>query len=356
MKRLNNKGFAISTILFSVLIVFLSVLAVSYATLASNPDKKDEKCPEGCNNDKCICPKPPEESIGCDSFRDFSCPNEFSIGTEKFCLLYTENNTAVALAKYPVNTGPYKSDKGPDGLQFKYSECYGVYVDSVGDGTPSDISARSGKYGIYELINKKNSNNTTNTRVKTRITTPATFTATKPNGTGETSVIRYDSIKSLSDIGDNSSSCNNCASKFVEQYHTKLDSIINDSSKSIVVRMINLRDLDSEYNSTKNFNCSTDPSDYSGSYAVHDFAYDTGGYGGGVYFDCNVSNDKKWIFSTSYAIDVVNINGAVPLSAFYVSENYSIVKIGASAVEERLYYFRPVIELDLNYYNQLKSN
>ena len=86
---LNNKGFAISTILFSVLIVFLSVLAVSYATLASNPDKKDEKCPEGCNNDKCICPKPPEESIGCDSFRDFSCPNEFSIGTEKFCLLYT---------------------------------------------------------------------------------------------------------------------------------------------------------------------------------------------------------------------------------------------------------------------------
>ena len=345
MKKLNNQGFAISTILFSILILGSLVFGVLYSTLSSS-----KSCPNGCCEPPCVIPEKEEISM-CDSFKDFSCPGEFTIGTEKFCLLYIQNNTAVALAKYPVNIGPNKSDKGPDGLQFKYSECYGVYVDSV-DG--SNNGARTGKYGMYELINKKKSDNSANNRVKTRISSPVSFVAKKPKGNGETSVIRYDDIKSLSDIGDNSSSCNNCASKYLEQYHTKLDNIINDSSKNIVVRMINLRDLDSEYNSTKNFDCHTSSENYGGEYVVHDFAFDTGGYGGGIDFDCNVSEDKKWIFSTNYLIDVANVNGAQPLSVFYVSDAYSIVKLGASLSDDRLYFLRPVIELDLNYYNQLK--
>ena len=100
MKKLNNKGFAISTILFSVLMIFISVSIITISTIASNPDKNPGiKCPNGCNNDNCVCPPTPNEVL------TERCPNEFKIGTEHFCPLYIGNDYIVALAKYNLNVG-----------------------------------------------------------------------------------------------------------------------------------------------------------------------------------------------------------------------------------------------------------
>ena len=139
MKRLNNRGFAISTIFFSILILGTLVFATLYSTMITTKECKNDCCDPPCTF--------PEENT-CPKFKDFSCPNEFTIGSEHFCVLktYDSSNTSindkvvVAIAKYYINANPDLNNISPYGLQYKYAICENMHTSFIEssklDGVP----------------------------------------------------------------------------------------------------------------------------------------------------------------------------------------------------------------------------
>lgn len=318
MKKLNNNGFAISTILFSVLIIFISVLAVSYATIVSNPDKKKNKCPDGCNNDNCICPKEYEQKS------EEKCSNEFIIGTEHFCVLSFEKNSsnkeyAVALAKYGLNLGCKSGDAEcshsrfisgePEGLQSKKT------FEERAKGTVAalnQLNVSSTEYGFYDMIN-----------VPSKVT-------------------RYNQT-TLRNIDELVNGITTDLRKYVNNYKTKLSSINTANNLGITeinVRLLNLDDL----NNTNNFSCK-DPFnkkiiEYNNNYAYGDNTW-----------NCVVSSDKEWLYWGTYYTGVANKGGQEPLYVITISGS-SIAK-DATGTSDDINVIRPVIEIPKSDFDKL---
>lgn len=300
MRKLNNKGFAISTILFSILIIFVSVLIVSYSTLASNPDRKPaEQCPNGCENTNCICPDKYEEK----------CPNEFIIGTEHFCPLSIGSNYVVALAKYNLNLGDNIDDNTTVGLQTKKTKEFMVgYVPSITDTT---VSGKN--YGYYNLL-------TTTSKVS------------KYNAT---------TLRNVDELGSNIASP---IRGYVNDYKNKLISINSSYNLGITdinVRILNIDDISDE----SNFNNCKDPHgkrviDYNNT-----GDHDQNGY------TCSVSEDKKWIFWTESWLGIVDKSKAERLYTLYINGDGFSKSFGGHYTD--IAGVRPVIEITRNDYNKL---
>ena len=343
MKRLNNKGFAISTILFSILILGTLVFGTLYATTISN-----NTCQNGCCEPPCEIPEK-EEVNTCTIFKDFTCPGEFTIGSEHFCVLNTYSNrdtsindkVVVALAKYFVNGNQSKNDISPYGLQYKYAICEGMYSTSI---TKDRLNIDKGYYSIL--------NN--NSKLNTHINNPKEFNA-RPiwNASIGNEVKKYD--YDLPKLSSKISLESNPLNDLSILYYDKLKQMNNQLS-SLSVRLINLRDLDDE----NKFPCNS-PARYNGQIArVRDDI--DGDHDAGRFFCNNVSDDNQWIYfptanpdvNTKYFTDIITVSGNKIAYIYSIDSTFTIGKEYYSGYDfYDDYYFRPVIELSKTEYDSL---
>ncbi len=296
MKKLNNKGFAISTILFSVLVIFVSVLILSYSVLMANPDKKpSDECPNGCNNPNCICPEKYEEK----------CSNEFIIGSEHFCTLYSDNTNVVALAKYNLNLGRNKSSDTEEGLQSEKTKNHIVgYVPVM-----NDAYVNNGNYGFYNLINK------------------------------QSNISKYNSIN-LPNIDTIKSGTANQLRAYLDNYELKLKSL---GIASINVRLLNINDLSDE----NNFKNCVDVYgkkivDYNSQIDDHD----------NNSFSCVTDSSTNWLFWTNYWSGIVNKSTSPILYAIKISKSGSFEKALGGTTDD-VAGIRPVIEISKSDFDRL---
>lgn len=340
MKRLNNRGFAISTILFSILILGTLVFGILYSTTITT-----KECKNGCCEPPCVLP----EENTCSDFQDFSCPGEFTIGTEHFCVLKTYENSdtsindkvVVALAKYYVNANESKNDISPYGLQYKYAICEEMgtrYID-----TPTLNVTK----GYYHILNNNN-------KFKTKINNPVTFEA-RPIWSnippGNYSTYNYD----LESIGSKTTITNNSINDLTALYYSKLKSI-NSGLSNLSVRMINLRDLD---DFTK-FPCYSRRNGIDAK--VRD---DIDGDHGVTGFDCEGSDGYHWIYSPTayvgyygkYFTNILQVDAYKNAKAYIVSSTHYLdrVEYSHSSGDDfyNQHYFRPIIEISKTEYDSL---
>lgn len=384
MKKLNNKGFAISTILFSILILGTLVFATLYATvpLAVPEPKIDDPIP---TTDDCL------------PFIDFTCPGEFAIGTEHFCPLKTYNgsdtitsnssdpnvrnqNVVVALAKYYVNANPDLNNISPYGLQYKKAICYDMTARSI---TSNTTPAAMGYHSILDTVHYP--------KMKTMINNPSTFNAC---------VRYYDSDGSCRDwsydldyLGDTNAGgydfTSNPLIDLILRYYGNLkeaDSSLNNN-EYFRIRLVNLRDFDDfnlEQNSNSKFPCyKTLPRTY-GDIKVYIRDDRDGDHGSNSSYRCDFNQDNMWVYSptnninyegSTYFTDIMAIESnhttyalSIGSSAATLDHNYNSHLISreaysfASTDDEddengdfyNDYYFRPVIEVTESYYNAHK--
>lgn len=334
MKRLNNKGFAISTILFSILILGTLVFATLYSTAITS-----KSCPNGCCEPPCSFP----EENTCSDFQDFSCPGEFAIGSEHFCPLKTYNNSdtttsgkvVVALAKYYVNAN---SESSTYGLQYKYAICENMNAKYT-DSTTLNVS-----HGYYQVLNN-------DSKFNTKINKPVTFDARplwsdRPPGNYVT--YNYD----LESIGSKVTVPNESINSLASLYYDKLKSINNNI---LAVRMLNLRDLDD----FEKFPCYSDRQGINAK--VRD---DIDGDHGNGYFDCQISDSYHWVYSPTayngyvgyYYTNIMQVDALKNAEVFVVGSTHGIHRDSHSGTDfYDKYYFRPVIEIPESLYNTLTS-
>lgn len=309
MKKLNNKGFAISTILFSVLMIFISVSIITISTIASNPDKNPGiKCPNGCNNDNCVCPPTPNKVL------TERCPNEFKIGTEHFCPLYIGNDYIVALAKYNLNVGDNKDAETEEGLQSaKTTE------GSYGTVSALTLNELSTSYGNYDL-NKIG--------VQSNVSKYKTTTLTNIN------TISANISKPLTDIIDN--------------YSTKLNSInstLTTKVSKIDVRLLNIDDLNDEdnfYNCIDGYNKKIIDYNNNQGYGVNSF-------------NCKRQNaegeDRSFLYWTQYWTGVTHKGGDNFLGTYIVSGDGFAKDFSGTSSD--INGVRPVIEIPRSDFDKL---
>lgn len=301
MKRLNNKGFAISTILFSILLIFVSVLIVTYSVIATNPDKKaGAQCPNGCENTNCVCPEKQEEK----------CANEFIVGTEHFCVLYQDSTNVVALAKYNLNLGRNKVENEPEGLQSKKTKEFGV--GSVASLNLIEIS--SNQYGYYDMLNI------------------------------QSNVAKYNQTR-LKDINNLHNGMSKPLIDYVNGYKNKLLEIINTNhlginSSNLKVRLLNIDDI----SDTNNFSCL----DVHGKTILY--------YNDGVSHDnntwkCTENYNNRWLFWTNYWTAVAHKGGQNLV--YTLSIMGSEISKEASGTTDDSYGVRPVIEISKSEFDNL---
>ena len=344
MKRLNNKGFAISTILFSVLVLGTLVFAILYSTILSN-----KVCFKDCCEQPCKLPEK-EEINTCSTFKDFSCTNEFKIGTEHFCVIKiydgssttTGNKVVVALAKYFVNTDNTKTDIAPYGLQYKYAICEGMHTDSI---TITQLS-NSATMGYYSLLNN-------DAKINTKIK-QSNFTVHPINSDGTTGSNKSYSFY-LPKLSTITTVQYNPINTYIIDYYNKLKQI-NSSLSSLSVRLANIRDINNE----DQFPC------YSNRNGVNaKVKDDVDGNHTETEFTCNINVNYKWLytptatnnFSGNYLIDIMHVDNLKYLKSTFITvdnNKYSINK--GYYVSNDFYkntYFRPVIELSEAEYKNL---
>lgn len=299
MKKLNNKGFAISTILFSVLVIFLVVLLTYYSTLlfnsAQNPSKK---CPNNCNNPNCICPKGYEDKD--------RCTGEFMIGEEHFCVLYEDADTVsngyvIALAKY--NLSKYGSNIAKQSNDAS---------DQVSISTDSELTGNT--YSFYDMINIPSKVSLFNTSNLTSVDTV------------------YNNIsKNIKD--------------YISYYRIQLVNQKPTDIGDITIRLLNIDDLMYE----KNFDCVDKNGKKIQNYKSNNIKLDT-------IFQCTTTTNNEWLFSSNYWTGVSNVeiddDNNKKIALFTISNGKTIDKktLNDSTRENGV---RPVIEITKSDYKKL---
>lgn len=305
MKRLNNKGFAISTILFSILILGTLVFGTLYSTMISNsPEKATENCPSNCP--KCVCPAPPEEES------DDKCTDEFIIGTEHFCVLFKDNTNVVALAKYNLNIGSHFITDEQEGLQSKNAN-------EIEKGTvkaTTDVQSESTMYGYYKMLDI------------------------------QSNVSKYNNVtKDLPNINLLISSSSVLLTGYVDEYDTKLRDIISTNNlgiSNLKVRLLNIDDL----NDSNNFSCS-DVDNKTILYYNDNNSHDNNTW------QCVETPNNKWLFSTSYWTAVAHKGGQNII--YILAINGTTIYKDDLGTSDDMYGVRPVIEISRSDFNRMRK-
>lgn len=313
MKKLNNKGFAISTILFSILILGTLVFGALYSTMIYNStEKATENCPNDCP--KCVCPTPPEEEV------EDRCTDEFVIGTEHFCVLYKDSTNVVALAKYNLNLGCKAGDPGCDYPRFISDEPEGLQskkANGVGKGTVAAINrleVSSTQYGYYDMINIPSN------------------------------VAEYNHT-TLSNIDTLYNGIANPLRGYVNGYKTKLQNIITTNNLGITNLKVRLLNID-ELNDDVNFSCV----DVNNKKIIY---YNDGQSHDNNRWDCIENSNNKWLFSTSYWTAVAHKGGQDPIYLLTI-DGSSITK-DATGTSDDTNGVRPVIEISRSDFNRMQK-
>ena len=318
MFKLNNKGFAISTILFSILILGTLVFGTLYTTTISTKDCKNNCCEPPCNI-------PKKEKVNEDP-----CTGEFMIGSEHFCVLKSTSSKVTALAKYNLNLGCKEGDEGCSYPRFIAGEAEGMQTPKTknldSNGTvaalsDSDITTGSNKYGYYKIINS------------------------------DTTELQH--LDNLTGSGNNSRTVK--INKYVNDYKEKLKNISNTNnlgiSNEIVVRLLNYEDL----TDTNNFNCK-DGYNKSFSYYsnIDNINYSNNNSYGNNMWHCSTNNSNKWLFWTNYWTGVVNYSAQVPLYNITINGDY--INKDSSGENDDINGVRPVIEITKNAYDRMPKS
>ena len=317
MIKLNNKGFAISTILFSILILGTLVFGTLYATTIST-----KECKNGCCEPPCQIPK--KEKVNEDP-----CNGEFLIGSEHFCVLKSTNTKVTALAKYNLNLGCKAGDTGCDYPRFITGEAEGLQTAKTKNlGSNATVASLSeaevnggNKYGNYKIINS------------------------------DTTALQH--LDNLTGSGNNSRTV--AINKYVNDYKAKLKSISDSNNlgigNDIVVRLLNYDELID----TSIFNCK-DVAGKTFSYYgnIDNVNYTNNNSYGNNRWDCVQNDSNKWLFWTNYWTGIVNYGGQIPLYSITINGN-SINKDSSGDADD-INGVRPVIEITKNAYDRMPKS